>query len=198
LSVISNCKQLENQKRNAIVLHSNIEGVENLHYWINQHVDGILSFGLRPIITSCMYEDHHESTIVYWDNAQNAIYVKKHSELHRHIWSELYNFVSYRKPLTVLSEDGHDTAAFLTSEKIAVAIIPVAFYVDNVIRYYEWVNKNREDDRKYGFIREAINDGFEGHLLKSLGHFRHLPNESRLRLLIIDKKPALAIKQVYL
>lgn len=198
LPVVSSCSALEGLKKNAIILHTRVAGVEQLHYWLNLHVDNILSYGLRPVITTCMPDYIDDTAIVYYDSYSNPIYRKYAKDVTHEIWDDIHHHMGNRRSMVVLKDGVSDLRQLMLYEKVCIAIIAESFYVDNSLRYYEWVTDHIEPSTVYAFIREIINDGFEGHLLKTLGHFRHLPNESKIRLVCVEHKPAVKMHSQYL
>lgn len=187
---MNDCNNLEFLKKNAVILHTRTLGLDQFSYWMNLHVELILSYGLRPVITTCMPDFITDTSVVLWDNFANPILVETRDSITVSIWDDIINLLPFRDTIDVLSEHAFDLARFLTSERICLAVIPDAFFVDNSLRFYDWVKLNSEVGVKYAIIRERLNDGFEGHLLKSLGHFKHLPNDSSMRLIFIDKRDA--------
>lgn len=179
-------------------MHTRITGVEQLHYWLNLHVDNILAFGLRPIITSCIPDYIEDTALVLYDTHGVPIYRRYAKDITHEIWDDVHNLIGNRENILVIKEHAVDLGQLMLYDKICVAIIAESFYVDNSLRYYEWVLKNREQGTVYAFMIEKLNDGFEGHLLKTLGHFRHIPNESKIRLVCVERKPSVKMISQFL
>jgi hypothetical protein len=198
LPIVADCKTLDSLKKNAIILHTRVKGVEQLHYWLNLHVDNILAFGLRPVLTSCIPDYIEDTALVLYDAHGLPIYRKYAKDITHEIWDDIHNLMTYRTPLLVIKEGSVDLGHLMLYDKVCVAIIAESFYVDNSLRFYEWVNNNREESTVYAFMIERLNDGFEGHLLKTLGHFRHIPNESKIRLVCVERKPSVKLVSQFL
>jgi hypothetical protein len=112
------------------------------------------------------------------------------------IWTSIENMISFKPNVLPVQEHTFDIKNL--SNEFVIGVVPEAFFVDNVIRYQGWVQFNRKPGVDYFFIRERLHDGFGGNILKQIGHFKHLPNEARIRIVFVTMKPRFVIESLIL
>lgn len=150
-------------------------------------------------MTDCSFANSDEPVLVYYDKHAQPIFKKAHIDINYMIWDELHNLVDLKREMHIIKEESpSDVDAFLKSEKFMIAIVPDAHYVDGVLKFFEWSKTYPLKEYHFGFIREVLNDKFEGNLLRIFGHFRHLPNDSSVRVIKVVKTPTLQFETIIL
>ena len=167
-----------------------------MHYWMNMNVDLLLSYGIRPVITTCNQKIRSSPVLVLYDDYSEPILMINKATTDNEIWNSIHNMISHKLIVKAMHADTFDPARL--SQSLVVAIIPDTFYIDNVLRYQKWMQDNRKTDTDYFFIHESLNETPTGGFLKLFGHFKHLPNDSKMRIVFISRKPTLSMHSIIL